>query len=151
MKHYFSFLTGCIVCGALLVGCSNKSSNNSMILECNSTKTFSNSLSEVSYKIHFDNDNVDRLSLNINITLNEQDDVTRNNLENEVNSAFANYKNRDGVSYSSNIKDDGFVIKMDINYNKLSDVDKSYITIINSEKSYNEIKMELENADFTCK
>ena len=39
---------------------------------------------------------------------------------------------------------------MDINYAKLSEEDKVYITIINSEKSYDEVKLELENAGFNC-
>ena len=151
MKRYFSFFVAFIVYSLLLVGCGNKSSNNSKILECNSIISYDNSISEASYKIHFTDEKVDKLSLNINVTLNEPDDETRNNLENDVNSGFADYKNRNGVSYSSNIKDNGFVVKMDIDYAKLSEEDKVYINIVNSEKTYDEIKTELEKEGITCK
>lgn len=151
MKRFISFFS--LVLGSLifLTGCGSKVSDNSKVLECNSTNTVGSTLTEEVYKIHFDGDKVDKFSMNINVTLNETDDVTRDNLENEVNSAFGNYKNRDGISYSSNIKDNGFTVKMDINYSKLSDDDKAYITIINSEKSYDDIKVELENSGFSCK
>lgn len=151
MKRCLSFCTLIIGCSIFLTACGSKSSNESKVLECTSNNTVGSTLTEETYKIHFEGDKVDRFSMSISVTLNEVDNVTRDNLENEVNDAFGNYKNREGVSFSSNVKDDGFVVKMDINYNKLSDDDKAYINIINSEKSYGDIKLELENEGFSCK
>lgn len=151
MKRCLSF-TGVFFCFILfLTGCKYKSANNSRILECSSTNSLGSTLTEEVYRIHFEEEKVEKFSMNLSVTLDEPDDTTRDNLENDVNNAFGNYKNRDGISYSSNIKDNGFVIKMDINYDKLSDEDKAYINIINSEKTYDDIKLELENSGFSCK
>lgn len=150
MKRYLSFCG--VVLGSVLIftGCDSKSSDSSKVLECTSTNTVGSTLTEEVYKVHFSNEKIDKFSMNINVTLDNPDDVTRDNLENEVNSAFGNYKNRSGISYSSNVKDNGFVVKMDINYAKLSEEDKMFITVINSEKSYDEVKLELESSGFNC-
>ena len=150
MKRYLSFFSIFLVGCLFFTGCNMKSSNNSRILECTSNNTVGSTLTEEVYKIYFDSEKVDKFSMNISVTLSENDDVTRDNLESSVNNAFGNYKNRSGVSYSSNIKDNGFIVKMDINYNKLSEEDKAYISIINPEKSYDEIKSELEASGFKC-
>lgn len=139
------------VCFLLLVGCNSKSSDTGKILSCESSNTVGSALSEQSYKVYFNDDKVENLSININIFLNEQDDITRDNLESDVSKAFDSYKNRDGVSYSSNIKDNGFTVKLDIYFNKLSDEDKASISIIDSQKSYDEIKSEFESDGFICK
>ncbi len=146
MKRFFllcfSFL--------FLVGCNSKSTNNSKVLKCSSTKTVGSTVSIQDYEMIFKKEKLDRLSMSIDVTLDNPDDVTRDNLESEVSNAFADYKNRDGVSYSSNVKDNGFSIKLDVNFGKLSDQDKASISIINSEKSYDEIKAEFESDDFSC-
>ena len=134
-----------------LVGCDFKSSKSSKVLECNFNGNVGGTLSEQNYKVIFINDHVDKLSVNINVSLGEPDDVTLNNLENDVNSAFEDYKNHKGVSYFSNIKDNGFSVSLDVDFNELSDEDKSSISLINSEKSYDEIKSEFENDGFSCK
>lgn len=143
-----------LCCVFLFVGCSSKSLDDLVVLECDSTNSVGNdgnTLSETSYKIYFDNDKVERISMNIHVTLNSPDDTTRDNLENDIDSAFGNYKNRDGVIFSSNIEDNGFIVNLDIDYDKLSDEDKEYINVINYEKSFDDIKVELENNGFSCK
>lgn len=140
---FFSFL--------FLVGCNSKSTNDSKVLKCSSTKTVGSTVSIQDYEIFFKKEKLDRLSMSIDVTLDDHDEVTRDNLENEVSNAFADYKNRDGVSYSSNVKDNGFNVRLDVNFSKLNDQDKASISIINYEKSYDEIKSEFENNDFSCK
>ena len=83
--------------------------------------------------------------------MDTQDDTTRDNLESDVSSAFDSYKNRDGISYSSDVTDNGFTVSLDVNFSKLSDEDKSSISFINSEKSFDEIKLEFESDGFSCK
>ena len=140
---FFSFL--------FLVGCNSKSTNDSKVLKCSSTKTVGSTVSIQDYEIFFKKEKLDRLSMSIDVTLDDHDEVTRDNLENEVSNAFADYKSRDGVSYSSNVKDNGFNVRLDVNFSKLNDQDKASISIINYEKSYDEIKSEFENNDFSCK
>lgn len=149
MKRFF-ILFSCISI-LVLAGCGSNSSNGNKTLECSSTGPVGIASSEQNYKIYFDNESVVKLSIDINVTLNEQDDITRDNLENDVSNAFDVYKNRDGVSYSSNVKDNGFNVRLDVNFNKLSDEDKASISLINSEKSYDEIKNEFESDGFSCK
>ena len=151
MKHYMSFLGVFLLCCLLLVGCGLKKSDSSTVLECSSSNTVGSTSTEEVYKIYFLDDKVDKVSLNISVTLNEPDNVTRDNLESDVDSAFEDYKNKKGVSYSSDVNDNGFNIKMDINYNELSEDDKTSINIINAENSYDEVKLELENNSFLCK
>lgn len=151
MKHYISLLGMILFCSLFFTGCGLKKSDSSKVLECSTSNTIGSASSEEIYKIYFHDGKVDYFSLNINVTLNESDTVTRDNLESEVDSAFANYKNRKGISYSSDINDNSFNVKMDINYNELSDDDKISINIINSENSYDEIKNELETNGFLCK
>jgi uncharacterized lipoprotein YehR (DUF1307 family) len=121
------------------------------MLECNSTNSVGSTTSEQNYKIYFDSDKVEKLSIGIDVSLSEQDDVTRDNLESDVSKAFESYKNRPGISYSSNVKDNGFSVKLDINFDKLSEEDKANISLINSEKSFDDIKVELEGNGFSCK
>lgn len=147
MKRFLNISLGFVF--IFLVGCGSKSSN-TRVLSCKLTKTVGSALSEQSYKVYFDKEIIEKLSVNINVSLNEPDDVTKSNLESDVSDAFGIYKNRDGVSYSSNVKDDGFTVKLDINFNKLSAVDKANINLINSEKSYDDIKTEFENDGFVC-
>lgn len=149
MKRFFILLSCVFV--LTLAGCGSKSSNGTKVLECSSIGPVGSASSEQTYKVYFDSERVEKLSVNISVTLNEQDDVTRDNLESDVSNAFADYKNRDGVSYSSNVKDNGFNVRLDVNFNKLSDEDKASISIINSEKSYDEIKSEFESDGFSCK
>lgn len=151
MKRYISFLGVSLFCCLFFTGCSLKKEDNSKVLECSSSNTVGSTSTEEVYKVYFRDDKVDKVSLNISVTLNEPDNVTRDNLESDVDSAFGDYKNRKGVSYSSDVNDNGFNIKMDINYNQLSEDDKTSINIINAENSYDEVKLELENNSFLCK
>ena len=122
MKRFLIFFVGIF----FFVGCSSQSNNNSRILECNSSGNVGSTFSEQVYKIYFNDDKVDKLSMNVSVSLAEPDDVTRDNLENDVNNAFEAYKARDGITYSSNVKDNGFIVKLDINFNKLSETYKYY-------------------------
>ena len=146
MKRFYLGLA----CILFLVGCGSKASNGS-ILECSSSNTIGSTLSDQNYKIYFNGEKVEKLSVDIKVSLSDSDDVTRDNLERDVSSAFDDYRNRDGVSYSSNIKDNGFNVVLDVDYNSLSDEDKASISLINSEKSYDDIKNELESDGFICK
>lgn len=151
MKRYISFLGVSLFCCLFFTGCSLKKEDKSKVLECSSSNTVGSTSTEEVYKVYFRDDKVDKVSLNISVTLSEPDNVTRDNLESDVDSAFEDYKNRKGVSYSSDVNDNGFNIKMDINYNELSEDDKTSINIINAENSYDEVKLELENNSFLCK
>lgn len=148
MKRFLLYIS-CFIF-VFLVGCKSKSGSTKM-LECNSTNSVGSTTSEQNYKIYFDSDKVEKLSIGIDVSLSEQDDVTRDNLESDVSKAFESYKNRPGISYSSNVKDNGFSVKLDINFDKLSEEDKANISLINSEKSFDDIKVELEGNGFSCK
>ena len=155
MKRLFLFCSCFLI--FLSTGCGSKSSNNSekintsKMLECNSSSNIgSSSSSQQNFKIYFNKGKVERLLVDIAVSLNEPDDVTRNNLEQEVSNAFDKYKNRDGITYSSNVSERGFNVDLDINFNNLSDEDRQSISLINSEKSYDEIKIEFETNGFIC-
>ena len=151
MKRYISFLGVFLFCCLFFTGCSLKKADESKVLECSSSNTVGSTSTEEVYKVYFRDDKVDKFSLIISVTLNEPDNVTRDNLESDVDSAFESYKNRRGISYSSDLNDNGFNVRMDINYNELREDDKTSINIINAENSYDEIKLELENNSFICK
>lgn len=89
--------------------------------------------------------------MNIDVSFGDIDDITRNSLENTISADFDDYKNRDGILYYQNAKENGFVININANYNKIDDRDKPYITIVNSGESYDGVKTELENSGFICK
>ena len=148
MKRFFIFFCFFIF---ILTGCNSKNANGTHVLECDSSATIGNSISEQNFKIHFIKDKISMLSVNINVSFNEQDNITRDNLEKDVSDAFDDYKNRKGITYLSSVNDNGFNVKLDIDFNKLSEDDRNSINLINSEKTYDEIKIELENNGFVCK
>ena len=136
-----------LLCIIFLTACEIGTFGSSRVLECNSI----NDISTQVYQIYFKGKKVDKLSMTVDVSLDEQADLTRSNIEEDINSYFEDYKDYVGVSYSSSIKDGGFIINIVINYNKLSDTGRANINLINSEGSYDVIKAELENNGFVCK
>jgi uncharacterized lipoprotein YehR (DUF1307 family) len=136
-----------LLCVIFLTACDVGTLGSSKVLECSSI----NDVSTQVYKIYFKGKKVDKLSMTVDVSLNEQADLTRSNIEEDINNYFEDYKDYAGVFYSSSVKDGGFIINIVINYNKLSDKDKSNINLINSEGSYDAIKIELEDNGFVCK
>lgn len=147
MKRYILCLGMFLLCVIFLTACDVGTLGSSKVLECSSI----NDVSTQVYKIYFKGKKVDKLSMTVDVSLNEQADLTRSNIEEDINNYFEDYKDYAGVFYSSSVKDGGFIINIVINYNKLSDKDKSNINLINSEGSYDAIKIELEDNGFVCK
>lgn len=147
MKHYVLSLSIFLLCAVFLTACDFGTLGSSKVLECSSINDVSNQV----YKIYFKGKKVNKLSMTVDVSLSEQADLTQSNIKEDINNYFEGYKGYDGVSYSSSIKDGGFIIDIIINYNKLSDKDKSNINLINSEGSYDAIKAELEGNGFVCK
>lgn len=147
MKRYILGLNMIFLCIIFLTACEIGALGSSKVLEC----SFINDVSNQVYQMYFKGEKVDKLSMTVDVSLDDQVDLTRSNIEEDINNYFEDYESYDGVSYSSSVKDGGFIINIVINYSKLSDKDKSNINLINSEGSYDVIKAELEDNGFVCK
>lgn len=141
---YFECLAFCCF---LLVGCGNTKS-----LNC-SSKSFLGDTTTTSqdFVIGFKNEVISSVSMDFDVTLKDIDDVTKDSLQSSVNDTFGTYKDLSGVDYSAKVRDDGFNVKIKVNFNKISDSDKKKIVFINYDKNYEQTKEELENNGFTCK
>lgn len=127
---------------------------------CRSSKTlkcyFENFVGETTFTeqnfvLKFMNNKIDSLFFSIDVSLNEDNTDASETLEFDVNDTFKNYQNIDGIDYSSTIRENGYVVNIGIDFDKLDEVDKEKISLINYESTYEEIKIEFENNGFTCK
>lgn len=142
MKKFLFLFVGVLVC----TGCSQKS------LKCYiDSKIDDNTSTHKEYSIVFKNDIVSNFDMSIDVTLTDVDDVTSDNLKASVNDVFKEYSNMKGVNYSYNDKDNGFIISTKFDFNKIEKNDKDKVSILNYKKSYDAIKLDLENDGFTCK
>ena len=115
------------------------------------SKIDDNTSTHKEYSIVFKNDIVSNFDMSIDVTLTDVDDVTSDNLKASVNDVFKEYSNMKGVNYSYNDKDNGFIISTKFDFNKIEKNDKDKVSILNYKKSYDAIKLDLENDGFTCK
>ena len=135
----------CLCFFLLFTGCGSKT------LKCSYKKNISDSsISNEDLKISFKDDRISKLTMNIDVTLSDTDNVTRESIQSSVDNSFGFYKNMAGVNYSSNVRDDGFDVKISIIFSKLNKSEKEKISLVNPEKNYEQIKQEFESNGFIC-
>ena len=138
-------LVYCLCFFLLFTGCSSKTLKCSYIKDINDS-----SISTQNIKISFKDDKIDKLAANIIVTLSNTDNVTKESIQSSIDNSFGFYKNMAGVDYSSKVRDDGFDVKININFSKLNKSEREKISLVNPEKKYEEVKQEFESNGFKC-
>lgn len=130
----------------LISGCgSNKS------LKCTRDNDYNNQLTmNQKLNISFKNDKLNKLSMEMNVSLSDEYLSFRDSLIESAESEFKEINSK-AVSYSTKQSDNGFTFNVKVDYNKLSNEEKQDLYIVDYEKDYNGIKTELIDAGYNCK
>lgn len=99
----------------------------------------------------FDGEMLAKLSIDMDVKLDESSIEYADNLINGSTSNFEKYKDKDGFSYSTTKKDDGFEVDLDVNFKETDDDVKDNFSFLNAYSNYEQIKQELESNGYTCK
>lgn len=142
-KYFYSFLALSLL---FLTGCGSKT------LKCSRDNSYSDDMKMYqNLNVTFNGDSVSKLSMDMDIQLSEDYLEFKDSLIESIESEFSTFVNEKGLSYSTSVRDDGFVFKLKVNFNRLSAEAKNELDIIDSENSYDSIKNELEETGYTCK
>ena len=101
-------------------------------------------------KVSFKKNHVNKLSINMNVKLNEEYLQFKSSLLESVISEFSGLP-ENAIKYSSSDTNDGFDFKVKIKYSSLNDEEKKNNAVIDYEGSYDDIRGHLEDVGYTCK
>ncbi len=145
MSKHFCFLSF-LCCLFFITGCSSKN------LSCTSDKDYSSDMNiHQVLNIKFKNDHVSNLDMSMDVVLGESYLDSKDSLIENIEDEFKDLSESKGVTYSIHDNVDGFDFNLKINFNKMDDISKEKVNLINYEKSYDSIKSELEDAGYICK
>ena len=146
------FLCCWVIMGLFLFsGCSRK------VLKCSSSITSYDEFASAnkSLKIIYKNDSIYKLDFSTDFTFSEKTlNLDSNIVDSTLSTAGAEFDyltGKSGVSYSTSKRDNGFVSRLKINFNKLDADTKKKVHFINYKDSYVAMKKNLENNGYTCK
>lgn len=135
----------------VFTGCSRK------VLKCTSSITSYDEFASAdkTLKMVFKNDAVYKLDFSTDFTFSEKTlSLDENIVDSTLSTAGAEFDyliGKSGVSYSTIKRDNGFVSKLKINFNKLDADAKKKVHFINYKDTYTNMKKNLENNGYTCK
>lgn len=143
----FLFFVSLVCCCLFLAGCGNTKTLNCSY-ESNIGET---SATSQDFVIKFKNDVVSNISMIFDVALSDVSDESNDSLQSSVDNTFSDYRNLRGVDYSAKVRDNGFTVKIKVNFAKMDKNQKSKIKLINYENNYEQIRKELESNNFICK
>lgn len=132
-------------------GCSRK------VLKCTSAITSYDEFASANktLKIVFKNDSIYKIDFSTDFTFSEKTlSLDSNIVDSTLSTAEAEFDyltGKSGVSYSTSKRDNGFVSRLKINFNKLDADTKKKVHFINYKDSYVNLKKNLENNGYNCK
>ena len=132
-------------------GCSKK------VLKCTSSITSYDEFASAnkSLKIVFKNDSIYKLDFSTDFTFSEKTlNLDENIVDSTLSTAGAEFDyltGKSGVSYSTSKRDNGFISRLKINFNKLDADSKKKVHFINYKDTYVNMKKNLENNGYNCK
>ena len=135
-----------IICGIIfLTGCKTN------YLECSKNFTddkYGNRNQTIN--VTFKDDEIYNLKLNVDVSFVDGTIDSRDQIISSLQSAFSGFNDKH-IKYSTKLNDNGFVFKLNVNFNKLSEEVKKNLYIINYKNSYDELKIEFESSGYLCK
>lgn len=157
MKKNFMLMMIGVISLVCVVGCGSKNKT----LECSKTTDDSSGFKiEETYSYSFVSDSVETFEVTT-VSSPTKDELKEflSIFSTNIDDNFKDLKDKEGIEYSSEIKDDKHVLNIKINYSEIDldefdDVSDEFSDIVNKKDkkiSLNETKKEMEQDDYTCK
>ena len=145
MKKGF-YIGAFVMSACILTGCGSK------VLECSRNNDYSEEMKmNQTIKTTFKKDKITKLSMDMDVKLNETFIEYRDELKASIEEEFSNLKDTKGIEYATKDTEDGFKFNLDADINKLDDNAKDQLDLVNTEQSYEDAKAEFESEGYTCK
>lgn len=140
------FLVVPVVMIGLLTGCGKEK-----VLECDLKETQNGMQMSQNLKATFKGNEVKDITMKMDVVLEEKYKSYSDMFVSSIDSQFTKYKNKKGLTYKTEKSDDGVVVNIYADLDKMSKEDKEELDLVDTTGSYDKTKEELEKEGYTCK
>ena len=140
------FLVVPVVMIGLLTGCGKEK-----VLECDLKETQNGMQMSRNLKATFKGNEVKDITMKMDVVLEEKYKSYSDMFVSSIDSQFTKYKNKKGLTYKTEKSDDGVVVNIYADLDKMSKEDKEELDLVDTTGSYDKTKEELEKEGYTCK
>ncbi len=140
------FLVVSVVMIGLLTGCGKEK-----VLECDLKETQNGMQMSQNLKATFKGNEVKDITMKMDVVLEEKYKSYSDMFVSSIDSQFTKYKNKKGLTYKTEKSDDGVVVNIYADLDKMSKEDKEELDLVDTTGSYDKTKEELEKEGYTCK
>ena len=142
-----SILFGTLVASSILLsGCGTKT------LSCSKIETADGYSANETVEAKFVGNEVTNFKLSMTMTLDDEFKDNMDLFKSMLEEQFSSYKNKDGLKFEINSKNDIEIdLVLDADLKKMSDDDKKELDFIDTKGSYEATKKEFEDDGYTCK
>ena len=139
------FLVVSVVMIGLLTGCGKEK-----VLECDLKETQNGMQMSQNLKATFKGNEVKDITMKMDVVLEEKYKSYSDMFVSSIDSQFTKYKNKKGLTYKTEKSDDGVVVNIYADLDKMSKEDKEELDLVDTTGSYDKTKEELEKEGYTC-